>query len=126
MDPRTPAKTLNKSDFIRRLPATLSVADVIAKGKAEGIKFGSSLVYMVRRRSSGKVKKGTAKTTPVKRTAAASVTSATSKTPASKTPAKPPKSESKADFVRAYPKLSPKELVAKAKAEGVKFDANYV
>jgi hypothetical protein len=46
----------NKSDFIRAQPATMSAADVIAKGKAEGIKIGSSLVHMVRGRSSGKAK----------------------------------------------------------------------
>jgi hypothetical protein len=61
-EPRTPAKTLSSSDFIRQQPASLSATEVIAKGKAEGIKFGSSLVYMVRRRSPGKAKKGTAKT----------------------------------------------------------------
>jgi hypothetical protein len=57
------AKKQNKSDFIRAQPASLSVADVIAKGKAEGIKIGSSLVYMVRGRSSGKAKRGAPKMT---------------------------------------------------------------
>lgn len=55
------AKALNKSDFIRALPARMSAAEVIAKAKAEGIEIGSSLVYMVRSRSSRKAKKGATK-----------------------------------------------------------------
>jgi hypothetical protein len=118
----TIAKTPNKSDFIRAQPASLSVADVIAKGKAEGIKIGSSLVYMVRGRSSRRAKKGASKTAPAK-PPVAPVTSAAPKSAAAKTPAK---TKSKAAFVRAFPSLSPKEIIEKAKADGVKFDANYV
>jgi hypothetical protein len=120
------AKQQNKSDFIRAQPAALSVAEVIAKGKAEGIKFGSSLVYMVRRRSTVKAKKGGAETAPAG-PATSPVKSSTSKTPSTKSTAtstKPPKS--KADFVRAYAGLAPKEIVEKAKAESVKFDVSYV
>jgi hypothetical protein len=186
---KTPTNKQSKSDFIRAQPATLSVAEVIAKGKAEGIKFGSSLVYMVRRpatkkpkkvaapntkptasptsnakprpsksdfirgisvsvsakdvvaqgKAAGlkihvnhvykvrgsmgrKAKKGAAKTKAAK-PIAASVTSAAPKSAAAKTPAR---TKSKADFVRARAHLSPKEIVEDAKAEGVKFDANYV
>jgi hypothetical protein len=61
-EPRTPAKTLSSSDFIRQQPASLSATEVIAKGKAEGIEIGSSLVYMVRGRSSGKAKRAATKT----------------------------------------------------------------
>ncbi|MGH7439933.1 MAG: hypothetical protein ACRENE_29950 [Polyangiaceae bacterium] len=49
-------------DFIRAQPASMSTADVIAKGKAAGIKIGRSLVYMVR--SNGKVRKTAAKEAP--------------------------------------------------------------
>jgi hypothetical protein len=195
---KTPAKTVNKSDFIRAQPSSLSTAEVIAKGRAEGLKFGSSLVYMVRRRSSGKAKKDGAKAatpatkptaspaskpTPVSKsafiraqpatlsaaevvakakaeglsihidhvykvrgpmgrrakggqkttsaeTSAAPMTSPPSKTATAK-PTKPTAAstnppKSKADFVRAHATLSPKEVVAKAKAEGVKFDVAYV
>jgi hypothetical protein len=176
---KTPAKTLNRSDFIRAQPATLSPTDVIAKGKAEGIKISRSLVHMVRARSSVKAKKGpsnaaTPATKPAalpvskpelpskrafiraipfgvsakdvvaqgkaaglkfntdyvhraRKTAGAVATKPTSPMPTSpipKAPAKPLKS--KADFVRAYPALSPKEVVEQGKAEGVKFDAAYV
>jgi hypothetical protein len=114
-EPAKPATTApsnsppkNKSDFIRAQPASLSAAEVIAKGKAEGIKLGSSLVYMVRRRSPGKAKTGAAETVATKPTAA------------------PAKTKSKADFVRAYPDLSPKEFVEKAKAEGIKLGWRYV
>jgi hypothetical protein len=119
-------KTLNKSDFIRAQPATMSATDVIARGKAEGTEVSRSLVHMVRTRSSGKAKKGAAKTPPSKPTAAP-MTSAASKPDATRLTAasgKPPKS--KADFVRAYSSLSPKEVVEKGKAEGVTFDARYV
>src|SRR5580658_10178730 len=62
----------------------------------------------------------------------AGVTSADSKTaatksrgtPSSKTPIQLPKS--KADFVRAHPNLSPKEIVEKAAAAGIKLGWRYV
>ncbi len=97
--------TVSKSDFIRQ-HATLSTADVIAKAKAAGLKVSSSLVYMVRGRAGAK--KGAAKKT--------SKTTAIVKTP----------TQSKADFVRAHASLSPKEIVAKGKADGLKIDVHYV
>jgi hypothetical protein len=118
-------KTLKKSDFIRAQPATMSAADVIAKGKAEGINIGSSLVYMVRRRSPGKAKKGASKTAPAK-PPVAPITSSPSKTAAKSTASSTKAPKSKADFVRARAHLSPKEIVEDAKAEGVKFDVGYV
>jgi hypothetical protein len=54
---KTPTKTLSKSDFIRAQSATMSAAEVIAKGKAQGIKIGSSLVYMVRGRTHKKARR---------------------------------------------------------------------
>ena len=83
---------------------------VVAKGKAAGIKFSSQLVYNVR--GGGKAMKGTVKKT----------------TTAKPTPASPKaaSTQSKADFVRAHASLSPKEIVKKGKAEGLKFDVHYV
>jgi hypothetical protein len=107
---KTSAKTTpNKSDFIRAQPATMSPADVIAKGKSEGVKFGRSLVYMVR--SAATTKNGVSK-----------------KTSTAPTRTTPPKIavKSKADFVRAHPSLSAKEVVEKAKAEGIKLGWRYV
>jgi hypothetical protein len=99
----------SKSDFIRQQLATLSAAEVVAKAKAQGIKFTSQLVYNVRGRSTAKV-------------GAAKKTSTVMKSTAPKSPV----AVSKADFVRARAHLSPKEIVEDAKAEGVKFDASYV
>jgi hypothetical protein len=113
------AKQQSKSDFIRAQPAALSVAEVIAKGKAEGIKFGSSLVYMVRRPAKRKSKKAAARATKP----TALPTPNAKPRPSKSAPAK---TASKADFVRARAHLSPKGIVEEAKAEGVKFDANYV
>jgi hypothetical protein len=101
----------SKSDFIRSQPSTVSTADVVAKAKAAGMKISSTLVYMVRGRAGGK---GKAKKAAAKKTLA--TPSASTKKSAT----------SKADFVRAHANLSPKAIVEKAKAEGVKFDASYV
>jgi len=105
---KTPTKTLNKSDFIRNQPATLSAADVVAKAKAGGIKFTSQLVYNVR---------GSGKKRPAKATASATTT----------LPILKPNPLSKSEFIRSQPTtLSPAEVVAKAKAAGLKFDTDYV
>jgi hypothetical protein len=95
---------VSKSDFIRSQPATLSAAEVVAKAKAQGIKLDPVLVYKVRGRANAKK----------------SIATKTSTAPKSPAPA------SKAAFVRAHASLSPKEIVAKGKAEGVKFDVGYV
>ncbi|MGA3121686.1 MAG: hypothetical protein ABSF69_13050 [Polyangiaceae bacterium] len=108
-------KPLTKSDFIRQQPASLSAAEVVAKAKGEGIEFGPGLVYEVRRL--GKAKKSAA---PPKAAGVAKKTSTGSNGSAAK-PA-----PSKADFVRKFPNLSPKEVVERAKAEGVTFDVGYV
>jgi hypothetical protein len=131
---KTP-ETQSKSDFIREQPKDMSVADVIAKGKEAGIKFTSSLVYMVRGRQDGKTStnKAVAKRTGSKRTGAKKTSS--KKTPPKKLSTASKKAspkistkpgESKADFVRKNPTLSANEIAAKAKAEGVILDANYV
>jgi hypothetical protein len=100
-----PAKktTPNKSAFIRSQPASLSAAQVVAKAKAEGIKIAPVLVYKVRGRAKAK------KPAPV---AARTVAKAGGK--------------SKAAFVRGHADLSAKEVVAKAKAEGIKLTEGYV
>jgi hypothetical protein len=94
----------NKSDFIRAQPTTMSAAEVIAKGKAEGIQIGNSLVYMVRSRSTRKAKRAATKTTAA--------------------PSKP--ARSKAAFVRAHRDLSTKDLVGKALFDGIDRTENYV
>ncbi len=102
-------KSPNKSDFIRSQPASLSGPEVVAKGKAAGIKFSSQLVYNVR--GGSKTPKETAK-----KTSTAKPTAAAPKIP----------TQSKADFVRSHASLSPKQILTKAKAAGIKLGIAYV
>lgn len=79
-------KTQNKSDFIRKQPATLSAAEVVAKAKVEGITIRPGLVYEVRRTAKSK-------TTAAKKTRMPSETPSPTKSPpttAAKTPRKSP------------------------------------
>jgi hypothetical protein len=103
-------KTPNKSDFIRRQSAALSAAEVVAKGKAAGIKFSSQLVYHVRHGSAAT--KASAKKTS---TAQHSVP-----------PSKTAPAESKADFVRSRSHLSPREIVQDAKTAGLQLNVRYI
>ena len=115
-------KKLNKSEFIRSQPESLTAAEIVAKAKEAGIKLSGNLVYMVRG-ANGSAKKTVAKkSAPAKKTTAK--TSAKKTAPKSEAPKKA--GESKADFVRATPSLSANEVAAKAKAEGITLDANYV
>jgi hypothetical protein len=111
--PKAKKTTVSKSDFIRKQPASLSAAEVVAKAKASGIKLTSQLVYNVR--GSSKAKKGTPKRTSTSKPVA-------SKRAVSKGPAK----MSKADFVRSRSHLSPKEIIEDGKAAGIKLSASYV
>src|SRR5579859_4856077 len=98
-------KTMSKSDFIRSLPATLSGSQVVAKAKEAGMKLSSTLVYAVRGRAKGNGKGNTS-----------SKVSASTKT-----------GTSKAAFVRGLPSSTPaKEVVAKARAAGMKLTESYV
>jgi hypothetical protein len=106
-------KKQSKSAFIRSQPSLLSAAEVVAKGKAAGVTILPGLVYEVRR--TAKLKKGAAKKSTAKKT----------KTVPNRSVSKKP-AQTKADFVRKFPNLSPKEVVAKAKLEGVKLDTGYV
>jgi|HubBroStandDraft_1064217.scaffolds.fasta_scaffold21618_3 hypothetical protein len=114
---KTAKKKPSKSDFIRSQPAALSAAEVVAKGKAEGIAILPGLVYEVRRKAKapakGKARKtATAKALPVSPTESSSST-------------KPPKS--KAAFVRGLPASTPaKDVVKQAKAAGIKLGVSYV
>jgi len=54
----------SKSEFIREQPLTMSAADVIAKGEAEGITLSTDLVYGVRSRA--RLKKATKVRSPAK------------------------------------------------------------
>ena len=124
---KTSAKKLTKSSFIRSQPPEMSAAEIVAKGKAAGMKISDSLVYMVRGPVGGKAtpKKTAAKKTSAKKTAGPKKVSAPKKKATSKATA-PKTGESKADFVRARAHLSPKEIVEDAKTKGIKLDPSYV
>jgi len=100
-------KKLSKSDFVRAQPKAMPAADVVAKGKASGLKFTSALVYKVRNK--GKAKRSTPKA-PAKKTSAT---------------AKP--AQSKAAFIRSLPRTMPvKDVVAEAKKHGMTIPETYV
>ena len=101
----------SKSAFIRSLPATMSAGAVVAKAKAAGIKIGEAYVYNVRGRAAGKGKKKVA--------AAAKKLVVRPTAPTSAAP-------TKAEFVREHPTLSPRAIVAKAKAAGIQMGVHYV
>jgi hypothetical protein len=106
---KTPKKQ-SKSDFIRQQPASLSAPEVVAKGKAAGIKFTPQLVYKVRGGSTAK--KGQAKKTRMAQPSAA--------------PSKAVPTQSKADFVRSRSHLSPREIVEDARTAGLQLNVKYV
>lgn len=120
----TEAKSPNKSDFIRAQPATMSAAEVVEKAKAEGIDLRAGLVYEVRRTDKAR-KRGTTKRASAvakKGSSRASFSKGASKGASPKTQ----QITNKAAFVRAHANLSPKEIVAKARAQNVKLDVGYV
>ena len=122
------SKKPSKSDFIRQQPAEMSVADVIAAGKAAGLKFTSSLVYSLRSPKSASTKKGVAKKPAPKKGAAKNVKVVTKRSTLPKKTTTPKKTSTvnKAEFVRANSDLSPRAIVEKAKAEGVELSVTYV
>jgi hypothetical protein len=105
-----PRSTLTK--FILSLPRTLSVKEVIAKAKAKGMKASENNVYRIRR------------TFGTKGASAATAKPADSKSKPAASPLSKPNPPSKSDFIREQPAtLSAAEVVAKAKAAGIKLDS---
>jgi hypothetical protein len=101
----------SKSDFIRQHP-DLSTADLIAAGKAEGLNFTSSLVYVVRDKMAGKG------------APAAKKPAARRKAPS---PSKPVPQMSKSDFIRQQPVTMPvAEVIAAGAKAGLAVGANLV
>jgi pyruvate/2-oxoglutarate dehydrogenase complex dihydrolipoamide acyltransferase (E2) component len=106
-----PRSTLTK--FILSLPRTLSVKEVIAKAKAKGMKASENNVYRIRRTFGAKAAASPAPAKPGDAKAK----------PAASPPSKP-NPPSKSDFIREQPAtLSAAEVVAKAKAAGIKLDS---
>jgi hypothetical protein len=106
-----PRSALTK--FILSLPLSLSVKEVIAQAKTKGMKASENNVYRIRRTFGAKVAKS------VHSRPAATGISKPAASPTSKS--NPP---SKSDFIREQPAtLSAAEVVAKAKAAGIKLDS---
>ena len=55
---------VNKSAFVRSLPSNLSAAEVIARGKAKGIRLSAAQVYTIRANARRKRPKGAAAERP--------------------------------------------------------------
>jgi len=122
-------KKLSKSDYIRSQPESLTAAQVVEKAKEAGIKISGNLVYMVRGAKGSKTvakKAATPKKATPKKTAAKTSATKTSpkKSPKSASPKKG--AQSKADFVRANPGASVKDIVAKALFDGIEISENHV
>ena len=98
--------------FILSLPPDLSVKEVIAKARANGIEVTLGNVYRVRRLPAAT------------KAAAAKVSARPSTRPASTTKAS---GLSKSEFIRRTPAtMPPKEVVAQARAAGLTFSQHYV
>jgi hypothetical protein len=101
----------NKSES-RSPSAELSAEGVVERAKAPGVTVTAGPVHGARRQSKAKRKT---------KTGAAQKSSAGKKSAAPTSP-----TTSKADFVRRFPKASPKEVIAKAHAEGIQIDLDYL
>jgi hypothetical protein len=138
---KTTKKLQSKADFVRGLSSTMPAAAVIEKGKTVGIRLSKNYIYRVRTwanaaaKSKAKKADGTSAALP-RRGQHQDGTSAalprrgqhkSEKEPtAGKGGAAQPSAGSKASWVRAHPNLSPKEVVEKAAAAGIKFGVHYV
>ena len=105
------ARPISKTTkFILALPRTLSAKEVLSKATATGLKTSEGNIYRVRRLHEGKK--------------AAATTAAAPRSTASGNAAKALK---KSDYVRGFSASTPaKDIVAKAKAAGIKLDIQYV
>jgi hypothetical protein len=87
----------------------MSAAEIVQKGKAAEIPLSTHYVHKVRAQAKAK-----AKPNKVSKSGKSTKSRTSNKT------------TSKAAFVRANARLSPQEIVAKAKAAGIKLETNYV
>jgi hypothetical protein len=105
------ARPISKTTkFILALPPTLSAKEVLAKAKASGHKTSEGNIYRVRRLHGGK--KATAKSAAAPKATASGTGT---------------KALNKSDYVRGFSRsTAAKDVVAKAKAAGIKLDIQYV
>ena len=101
----------NKSES-RSQSDELAADSVVERAKAPGVTMTAGPVHGSRSQSKAK---------PMTKNGAAKRSSAGQKSAA---PMRP--TMSKADFVRRFPKASPKEVIAAARAEGIQIDLDYL
>jgi hypothetical protein len=108
---------VNKSKFVKAQPSSMSASEVVAAAKAQGITLRDKYVYNVRAKAKVKAVKSAPKTQAVSTVASAPTSvKATSTPPATNTA----KKVNKSAFVRSLPtSMTAKEVVAKAKAQGI-------
>ncbi|HXX66016.1 MAG TPA: hypothetical protein VEK07_02480 [Polyangiaceae bacterium] len=113
---------VSKTEFILSQPPDLHAADVVVNARDAGLAIDLPLVYSVRARAGARRR---ARTRSAVKNRAAPKGSATPKSTAM---VNSPNAAvaSKADFVRARTKLSPKEIVAQAKSAGMELGVGYV
>jgi hypothetical protein len=109
---KTTKKVQSKADFVRGLSSTMPATAVIERGKAVGIRLSKNYIYRVRTWANAAAKSKARKSSE--------------KPSAGKGGAARESAGSKASWVRAHPNLSPKEVVEKAAAAGIKFGVHYV
>lgn len=103
----------NKSAFIRALPAEMTAAEAIEKGKAAGLTFSANFVSAIR----SKVRTGTKG-----KVARKPVSAKGQRGPKPKTAGM-----SASDFVRSMPaSMKPADVLAAAKAKGIKMSRNLI
>jgi hypothetical protein len=132
---KTTKKVQSKADFVRGLSSTMPAAAVIERGKAVGIRLSKNYIYRVRTwanaaaKSKARKADGTSSAPPERgrnqRPRRGQHQSERELTPGKRGAAQE-SAGSKAAWVRAHPNLSPKEVVEKAAAAGIKFGVHYV
>ncbi len=125
--PETPkAPHLSKAEFILGLPNDLSVSEVVARAKERGLTISEPYVYQVRYDAMA-APEPTSVATPVTAQADEESESADSQGGAAAPEAPKPTPPNKSEFIRGLPMdLSPKEVVARAREQGITIDRGYV
>jgi hypothetical protein len=101
------AKKVNKSAYVRALPASMSAKDIVTKAKKDGIMLSVSQIYTIR--------------TNAKKKSKGPGGQSSGRAPSA------PRSGTKSAFVRSLPRsLSAKEVVDRAKARGMQLSVAQV
>jgi hypothetical protein len=119
-------RAVNKSAFVRGLPAALSAADVVTAAKKEGFKLSTAQVYTIRANARRAGTKSGAKS-GAKAGSKGESKAVKSATPTAATSPSAPATKNRSAFIRSMPGNMPAgEVVAKAKAAGLTLTAGLV